>query len=145
MLSTDASAVNSTRLHGPNTGNESEALAAAPRTAIPTVTATSSATETTATATATSARFLGARFIHYHAATIDTLAVESSDSGLRLLVGAHLDEAETLGTSGVAVHDYLGRANRAVWPKHLFEITLANVVTQITYIKLLAHGNSPEG
>src|SRR5207245_8240459 len=114
---------------------KSEALAAAAET---------TATPTATTSASTTTRFLRPSFIHDQAATINALAVERGNGGLRLLVGAHLDEAETFGTPGGAVRDYLRRVDGAVGRKHLFEIVLADVVAQIAYRKLFAQWNSPK-
>ena len=48
-------------------------------------------------------------------AAIAALNGKEVDGRLRLLVIAHLHEAEALGAAGVAVHDDLGRPHRAVF------------------------------
>src|SRR5262245_25311854 len=50
-------------------------------------------------------------------AAVHIFAVEGGDSGLRLLVTAHLDEAEALGPARVPVHDDLSRLHRPVRPE----------------------------
>src|SRR4051812_20397106 len=58
------------------------------------------------------------------AASARLLAVEAGDGGLRLRVGAHLDEAEALGAAGVAVHDDLRRLHGAEGAEQLLQFTV---------------------
>src|ERR1700686_4747839 len=58
--------------------------------------------------------FAGTGFIDCQGAAVDLLAAEGRDGRLRLGVAAHLDEAESLGSAGVAVHDHLGGLHGAV-------------------------------
>src|SRR5207237_180176 len=81
------------------------------------VTATAAATAATAaavatttaaaTATAAAAALLRAGFVDGEAAAFDLLAVHLGNRRLRLIVTAHLDEPEPLGSARVPVHDDL--------------------------------------
>lgn len=53
--------------------------------------------------TAATSAFTRRGLIDDEVASIDFCTIEGGDGGLGLLVAAHLHEAETLGTSGVAV------------------------------------------
>src|SRR3954453_17941868 len=89
------------------------APAAAPATAI-------AAPAATATATAAATTLLaGAGLVHGEAATLEIAPVERGDGGLRLLVVAHLHEAEALGAPGVTIHDHLGGIHGAVLREHV--------------------------
>src|SRR5207245_1360654 len=68
--------------------------------------------------------------------------VQRRDRRLRLLVRLHLDEAETLRSTGVPVHDDLRRFNGAVRLKHLEQVTVGHAVTQVPDIQFLTHANS---
>src|SRR5438046_1114743 len=73
------------------------------------VAGTGSARTAAAPATAAAAAIgLGSGFIDRQSPALNLLAVEGGDGGLRFLIAAHLDEAEPLGSPGVAVHDHLG-------------------------------------
>src|SRR5579883_3579 len=72
-------------------------------------------------------------------AAIHIFAVESGDGGLCLLVVSHLDESETLGATGVAVHDDLSRLHSPVRREQLFQSTVAYAVGQIAHVQLFAH------
>jgi len=52
------------------------------------------------------------------------VAVKRRDGSLGFRVAAHLDEAESLGPTGVAVHDHLGRRDRTVRLEHLPQLFL---------------------
>src|SRR3990167_2479567 len=58
-----------------------------------------------ATAFARRAWRLRARFADHDVAALEVCAVEGADRPFRLFVGAHLDEAKTLGASGEFVGD----------------------------------------
>src|SRR5205085_7591861 len=62
------------------------------------------------------------------AAAAGLRAVERGDGGLRLLVVAHLHEAEALGAAGVPVHDHLGRLHGAVRREHLLQGAVGHLV-----------------
>src|SRR5205807_7414198 len=101
-------------------------------------TATATAAEATTTA-ATAAVLPGLGLIDRQAAAVHLFAVHRGDGGLRLLVGAHFDEAKALGTAGVAVHDDLGGLDRAVRREHLFEVAVGHAVGQVPDVQLPAH------
>jgi len=119
--------------------NQSVAIAAATARTATTgavwTTRTTTATTGTATltgatrTTATRARLLRARFVDGQRATIDALAVERGNCGLRLLLRTHFDKAEALRTLRFTIGDDLSRSHRTVCGKHLLQIALVNVVT----------------
>ena len=120
------------------------ASAAAP--AAPTVSATTTATTVSATAAGTTtaaatttAALLRAGLVYRQVTALEILAVERGDGSLRLLIAAHLDEAEALGTPGIAIGDHLRRHHRAVRGKHLLQVALVHVVAQVADVKLLTH------
>ena len=70
-------------------------------------------TRTTATATATASAAL-ARLIDRELPTVEILAVQGSDRGLRLSGILHLYEAETPGALGIPVDNHLRGRDSAV-------------------------------
>src|SRR5207253_1328191 len=82
------------------------ASAAAAAEAAATTTAAAAATPA-AEATASAAFGLGSRFIDRQGAAFHFLAVHGCDGRLGLLVAAHFDETEPLGSTRVPVHDHL--------------------------------------
>jgi len=120
------------------------ASVAAPATAAASATepaaATAAATEPAATAAAsTTAFFAGPGFVDGKGASAMLLPVERCDRRLGFLIGAHFDETETFGTTGVAVVDDLGRHDGAVLPEQLFEFRAIHAVAQVPDVKLLTH------
>jgi len=116
--------------------NQSVAIAAATaRTATTGAVWTTRATTRTATltgttrATATRTRLLRACFVDGQRATIDALAVERGNCGLRLLLRTHFDKAEALRTLRFTIGDDLSRSHRTVCGEHLLQIALVDVVT----------------
>src|SRR5207302_1804634 len=75
--------------------------------------ATAAAAVATAAAT-TAAIFAGLGLVDGKITAVVLLAVEGRDRGLGLLIGAHLDETETLAAAGVPVADHLSALHRAV-------------------------------
>src|SRR5438105_2271519 len=110
--------------------NPSVAFLVSPSTAATVAAATApAATAAIATATAATAAVLfGLGLIDRRGAAVHLFAVHRGDGGLRLLVAAHLDEAEALGPARVAVHDDLRRLDRAVRREHLFQRTVGHAV-----------------
>src|SRR5262249_32309588 len=93
------------------------------------VAAASAATATpAATSPAAATTLLGSGLVDSQGTAIDLLAVEARNGGLGLLIRAHLDEPEPLGTTGVPIHDDLRRLNRAELPEHGLEIAVGGVV-----------------
>src|SRR3954471_19512493 len=112
-------------------------VAAATAAAAPTAIA---ATAATATATAAATTLLaGAGLVHGEAATLEIAPVERGDGGLRLLVVAHLHEAEALGAPGVTIHDHLGGIHGAVLREHVLQIAVAKAIRQVTNVELSSH------
>src|SRR5579863_8421662 len=95
----------------PRGAGEVDGLVAPATAAIATAAATAAAAAATiAAATATAAAvFPRPGFIDSQCSALHVLAVERLDGRLSLLVAAHFHEAEPLGSSGVSVHDHLGR------------------------------------
>jgi hypothetical protein len=98
------------------------AAAAAESAATTATAATTKSTTTATTATTTAPLFAGTGFIDGQCAATMFLAVESGDSGLRLVIGSHFDEPKTLATAGVPIVDDLGRHNLAMLAKQLLEL-----------------------
>jgi len=91
-------------------------LVAPPSPTTAAVTAAAAATPAAAASTpaAATATLLGPRFVHRERATIDHLAVHAINGRLGFLIRSHLDETESLGSSGVAVRDDLGRCHHPI-------------------------------
>src|SRR5262249_33995185 len=70
---------------------------------------------------------------------VDLLAAQPGDGRLRLLVGAHLHEAEPLRAPGVAVGDHLSRLHRTELPEQPLQVTGGRLVGQIADVQFLAH------
>src|SRR5579884_251562 len=77
-------------------------------------------------------------------AAIHIFAVEGGNGGLRLLVAAHFDESEALGSTRVPVHDDLGRLHIPVRLEQLLQITVVYAVGQIAHVQLFAHAGPPQ-
>jgi hypothetical protein len=113
-------------------------------TAAAAATAASAAAVTTATATTAATSWLARTgFIHGERAAVVLGAVHSADRGLGFFIAAHFHEAEALAAAGVAIHDHFGALYRSEFPKHLVEIRVRNVITQIANVQLLSHDASP--
>src|SRR5262249_49414050 len=109
------------------------APAAAPAAAIAAAFATTPAIATRAAAAATPSPPLPrARLVDRYRTTLDLLAVEGGDGGLRLLLAAHFDEAEPLGLLGGAIRDHFGRTHGAVRREQLLQLTVADAIAQVT-------------
>lgn len=78
--------------------------------------------------------FLRARFIHRQRTSFNALAIEGGNRRLRRLFRLHLDKAETFRALRLTVRDHLRRGHDAMLGKHLLQIALLDVVTQIAYI-----------
>ena len=83
---------------------------------------------------ATRAIFLRTSFIDRQCAAFRLGAVEARDRGLGLLIAAHLDEAEALRATSVAVHNHLGRLHGAIRAEKLLQIAVADAVSQVAYV-----------
>jgi hypothetical protein len=112
------------------------ASAAATTTAVAAPAATTAAAEaTTSAATATAAAlFARAGFVDGQRAAAMFLAVERADRRLGFLIGAHLDEAESFGSAGVAIVDDLGGDYRPMLSKQLLEFRAIDLVAQVANV-----------
>src|SRR5437879_3308182 len=75
---------------------------------------TAPATTEAAPTTATAAIFPRLGLINGQGPAFDLLTVERLNSRLGFRVAAHFDEAKSLGSTGVTVHDHLRRLHGAV-------------------------------
>jgi hypothetical protein len=122
------------------------AAAAAAEAATPAASTTSAAAEAAATATTTAAAatlFARTRFVDSKGSPAMFLAVESGHRSGRLIITAHLDEAEAFASTGVAIVDDLGGYHRAVLTKQLLEFRAVDLIAQVPDVKLLTHLSSP--
>ncbi len=86
-----------------------------------TTAATAAATAITTTTTAAAASiFAGTRFIYRERATVVFFFVQALDRGLRFLIAAHFNEAETLASACVTIGNHLGTVYSAELRKELF-------------------------
>ncbi len=121
----------------------------APAAAKATATAATTAAEATTgaaaatAAAATTAIFAGTSFIHGQDAATVFLAIESGNRGLSFLIGAHLDKSESLGATGVPVHDDLSRSHGSVRFEHLRQLAVGHTIRKVADIKLPTHLKSP--
>src|SRR5262249_2648282 len=83
-------------------------------------------------------------FVHDECAAAVLLTVQPSDRILGLLVVGHLDKAESLRSTCVAVHDYLCGLDGSVRCEQLFERGLGHVVSQVADIQFLTHQGLPK-
>src|SRR5207248_7346388 len=79
-------------------------------------------TATASAATATRAILSRLGFVHGELTPIVFLAVKRRDRGLCFGIAAHLHKSETLAPAGVTIGDDLGRLNRSVRGKKLFQV-----------------------
>ena len=100
--------------------------------------ATTTGTAKAATTTTTTSAFLRPGFVHGQAAAIQALAGTCANGRLRPLIGAHFDKTEALRASGFAVGDHLRGDDGTVRGEHLFELALADGVSEVANVKLLA-------
>src|SRR5262245_40146406 len=107
----------------------------APAAAAAVAAAAATAAAVAAAAATTAAAFLRTRFVDGQRPAVDLIAVHRLDGGLSLGVAAHLDEAEPLGTAGVAVHDHLRRLHGAVGLEHLLQIAVTDTVGQVAHVQ----------
>src|SRR4051794_5019664 len=89
-----------------------------------TAAATTAATEPPTTATTATPLGPRPRLVDGQGAAVHLLAVEGGDGRLRLLLTAHLHEAEALGAARVTVLDHLRRFHRPVRLEHLLQIAV---------------------
>jgi len=73
------------------------------------------------------------------------VAIQGLDGLSRFGTARHLDEAEAFRATGISVHDHLGRLNRTMRCKHVFEIDVGNTIRQIPNIQLRGHAGPPSG
>src|SRR5205085_11364406 len=73
---------------------------------------------------------------------VEGLAVHAVDRGLRLGIGAHLDEAEAFRAAGITVHHDLRRRHGAVLSESLLEIVVPYVVREVADVEFVAHGKA---
>ena len=67
------------------------------------------------------------------------LTVERCDCSLSFVIGAHLDESESLAPAGLPVADDFSALHGAVLRKQLFQIRAGRGIAQISDIQLAAH------
>jgi hypothetical protein len=112
--------------------------AAAAATTVAATTATASAATTITTAAATTAGagtgFTGLGFIDGQSAAIMFLAIECGNGCIRLRIGSHLNETETLGATGVAIRDDFSTFNGAVRGEQSLQSGAIDIVAQITNV-----------
>ncbi len=70
-------------------------------------------------------------FVDGDGAAIVVRAIQFCDRGLRLGIGCHLDKAETLATSRIAIGDERGGFNSAEGAKFLGQVLFADRIRQI--------------
>jgi hypothetical protein len=100
-------------------------------------------TSSTATARPSPTIFSWSSFVDGERTPFYFSAVQSIDRRLRLLVSAHLDEAKSLGASGVPVHDHLCRFHGPEFLEQSPQITVGCVIGQIADVQLLRHAETP--
>jgi hypothetical protein len=106
------------------------ATTAAITAASPTATSTVSASP----ATATTAAFSGLGFVHGEGSAAVFLAVERCDGRLGLRVTAHLDETETLATTGLPISDNFRALHAAVRAEQLLQSRAVHIVTHVSNV-----------
>jgi hypothetical protein len=84
---------------------------------------------------------LGVSLVDVDGPAVKVGLVESLD-GLVAIVIVHLNETETAGAAGVAIHNDIGRCDVAVLGEHFDEIVVTNAPRKIAYKEL--HGNNLE-
>jgi hypothetical protein len=112
--------------------------AAATFSAATTATAAIAAATTAASAT-TFALFHGTRFVDGQGPTVDFLAVELRDSGLRFIGSSHFDETEAAGAAGYAIVDHLDPRDVARLGKEIGQVVFRHAKGQIAHIEFYAH------
>src|SRR5437764_366199 len=85
-------------------------------------------------AAATTAFGAGSSLVDRQRPTAIVLAVERVDRGLGPGVVGHLDEAEAAAPVRHAVHDHLGRLDRAILLEELDQIIRRRVVGQVAHV-----------
>src|SRR5438132_4724343 len=86
---------------------------------------------TTAAATGAGALLARTCLVDREGPAFLVLAVQPGDRRLGLLVVAHFNEAEAFRAAGLAVHDDLGRLNRAVRRKHRLQIAVGHTIRKV--------------
>jgi hypothetical protein len=114
-----------------------------PTAAAATAAASAAAVTTAAATAAATSRLARTGFVHGERSAVVLGAVHSADRGLGFFIAAHFHKAEALAAAGVAIHDHFGALYRSEFPKHLVEIRVRNVITQIANVQLLSHDASP--
>lgn len=107
--------------------------------------AISAATSTSTSTATTTTIFARARFVYGERSTFDILTTQSGNRRLSLLIRTHFHEPETLGATGITIHDYLSRHDRTELFEKLLKITVSYAVGKVSHIQLLCHvGRPPE-
>src|SRR5437870_10746413 len=88
----------------------------------------SPAAGTAAAATGAGALLARTSLVDREGPAVFVLAVQPGDRRLRLLVVAHFNEAEAFRAAGLAVHNDLGRLNRAVRREHRLQIAVGHSI-----------------
>src|SRR5262245_24162299 len=103
------------------------------------VAATTAPSPSAVAATTAAAVLFRLGLVDGEAPTAHLLTVHAGDGGLSLGVAAHLDEAEALGASGIAVHDHLRRLHRPELDEHALQGAGVHIVGQVAHVQLLTH------
>src|SRR5215217_3296344 len=116
------------------------AAAAATVAAAATAAATAAAAVAAATTAAAAATvFARLGFVNGEGPAVDFLAVQGRDRRLGFLVGAHLDEPESLAAAGVPVLNDFRALHGPVRGAQLFEVRAGRVIAQVPDVQLAAH------
>jgi hypothetical protein len=120
--------------------------AAAATVATFTTAATTVTTAATTTATtATGAVFAGFGFVDGKRTAVVFLTVEGCDRRLGFFIRTHLDESESLASTGFPITDDFCTLHGAVLREKLFQFRAGRIVAQIPDIQLAAHEVSYRG
>jgi hypothetical protein len=123
-------------------GSITTASAATTTTAV--AAASTAAAAATVSATATATRFAGLGLVDREATAVDFLVMKTLDGGLGLSLAAHLDKAEALAPTGVAILDDLRALHDPEPGEQLLQVGVADLVGQVPDIQFPAHVNLQE-
>ncbi len=112
------------------------AIAAATTTTAAFTTATAVPATTTAAARAL---FAGLGNVDCEGSSIDFLAIQGGNRGLRFIWCAHGDETKTTGTAAHAVHHQVGFHDSAMLRKRILEVVFGRVEGKIPYEQFVTH------
>ncbi len=97
------------------------------------VAAAAGATATTA-AEAAWALFTRTSLVHHDRTAFERLPIHAIDRRLRFSIGAHFDETEAFGATGVAIHHDFGRCHGTKLRKRALQRFITNAVGQIAHV-----------